>query len=413
MKKKWMGFKRARKIVRQIGLTGYGDWKKYCSSGKKLSNIRAHPEEYCGWVDVYDWLGISRELRKYKVNDNYFKKWSSDMAYILGFWFADGSICIKKGIFAISQNTKDRYILEKISLRLGSSYPIFDGRNNYNSPYSKISIRSKEIIKDIIKMGGKERKSLDVKFPDIPKKYLPDFIRGLWDGDGTVFYRLSSQNKMQGGSSILSGSLSFIRVMQKVIKDNVDGISGHIYNRHVVKKRRSLGGKYKNADATYYTLVFSINDSRRLRDFMYAKKSRLMLKRKYLIFKKMGAIPALIKYITFEKASNYIRKMNFRNVNEWKKFANSKKMPNNIPRCPYHMYKGKGWRGMRNWLGLKPMMLPFLEARKYATQTGIKTYEGWRIFAQSKKRPRNIPSCPDFTYKNKGYSGIRNWLGIK
>ena len=39
--------------------------------------------------------------RKYAVNDDYFKEWSHDMAYILEFWWADG--CIYKNEFSIAQ----------------------------------------------------------------------------------------------------------------------------------------------------------------------------------------------------------------------------------------------------------------------------------------------------------------------
>jgi len=28
--------------------------------------------------------------RRYLLNEKFFDKWSSEMAYILGFWFADG-----------------------------------------------------------------------------------------------------------------------------------------------------------------------------------------------------------------------------------------------------------------------------------------------------------------------------------
>ena len=35
---------------------------------------------------------MMEDKRKYKVDDNFFKTWSSDMAYILGFWFTDGWI---------------------------------------------------------------------------------------------------------------------------------------------------------------------------------------------------------------------------------------------------------------------------------------------------------------------------------
>ena len=66
-------------------------------------------------------------IRKYNVNDNYFKTWSHNMAYILGFWFADG--CIMKRCeqyrFNIGQNKKDKYLLKQMLVEMGSNYPMF------------------------------------------------------------------------------------------------------------------------------------------------------------------------------------------------------------------------------------------------------------------------------------------------
>jgi intein/homing endonuclease len=43
-------------------------------------------------------------------------------------------------------------------------------------------------------LGGKECKSNDMIFPDIPKEYLADFIRGYFDGDGSIM--LLKNNKV-------------------------------------------------------------------------------------------------------------------------------------------------------------------------------------------------------------------------
>jgi len=57
-------------------------------------------------------------MRKYKVNDDFFKIWSHNMAYILGFWFSDGCIIDKKDgtqLFSINDGWKswDDYIGSK------------------------------------------------------------------------------------------------------------------------------------------------------------------------------------------------------------------------------------------------------------------------------------------------------------
>lgn len=48
----------------------------------------------------------SANARKYRINQDYFKTWSHNMAYILGLWYADG--CIYGGkMFDITLHKKD------------------------------------------------------------------------------------------------------------------------------------------------------------------------------------------------------------------------------------------------------------------------------------------------------------------
>ena len=51
----------------------------------------------------------SQNARKWNINQDYFKTWSHNMAYVFGFWCADG--CIYGGkMFDITQSKKDKYI---------------------------------------------------------------------------------------------------------------------------------------------------------------------------------------------------------------------------------------------------------------------------------------------------------------
>lgn len=59
---------------------------------------------------------------KYGVNEDYFKTWSNNMAYILGFFAADGMVARDGQLISFSQ--KEKYILENIRLEMGSNHPI-------------------------------------------------------------------------------------------------------------------------------------------------------------------------------------------------------------------------------------------------------------------------------------------------
>jgi len=213
-----------------------------------------------GWISWRHWLRSERRphLRKYSINKDFFKVWSHDMAYILGFWWADGNIF--KNTFTICQHEKDKYILELFGEKCGSNGKLRKQDNCYI-----FSIYSKEIVEDIIKLGGKEDKSLDIKFPYVPNKYLPDFIRGNFDGDGSVYY---DKKNDRYGCKFSSCSKEFIYGIYEEIKKAIPLIGGSIHE----EKRNGY---------CCYRLCFSSGDTIYLRDFIYIKNTELRLHRKY------------------------------------------------------------------------------------------------------------------------------------
>jgi len=66
-----LDFKKARKFVSNLRLTGQKQWRKYCQSGNKPDNIPSGPDktykkEWKGWGD---WLGtgiIANQNRQYR-----------------------------------------------------------------------------------------------------------------------------------------------------------------------------------------------------------------------------------------------------------------------------------------------------------------------------------------------------------
>lgn len=199
-----------------------------------------------------------------EVNENYFKKWNPDMAYILGLWFADGNIYRNR--FSITLQSKDRDLLLLIKKRMGSTHKLY---NINNLKANSLEIRNINIVRDIIKLGGKPNKSLTIKFPDIPKKYLPDFIRGYFDGNGSIYKDVYNKT---WNIEVVSGSKKFIKRMTKILKVEIPNLRG------VIRERNNNGN----------TIRFSANNARRLGIFMYNTKSNLKLKRKYKLFKNMG-----------------------------------------------------------------------------------------------------------------------------
>lgn len=107
-------------------------------------------------------------------------------------------------MFDITLHKKDKYILKQIAEEIGYEGPIID---YVDRQAARINFSCVVIYNDLVKLGGKECKSLDITFPDcIPLEFMPDFIRGYFDGDGCIM-RLKN-NRIN--SAFTSGSKEFL-----------------------------------------------------------------------------------------------------------------------------------------------------------------------------------------------------------
>ena len=120
------------------------------------------------------------------------------MAYVLGFFAADGYITVNKrgGQFWCIQIT-DKKLLEQIKKALKSEHKISvrPMRNKRESLLYRIQIGSIEMCNDLRNLGFSERKSRSLAVPNVPDKYFNDFVRGYFDGDGNVWIGRVHKNR--------------------------------------------------------------------------------------------------------------------------------------------------------------------------------------------------------------------------
>lgn len=124
------------------------------------------------------------------------------------------------------------------------------------------------MAQDLIRLGMKLNKSLHLEFPDVPKEHLRDFVRGVFDGDGSVFYaKKSKYSPLQ--CKFYSGSESFIL-----------GLKGALESLGMSEKRLYCEkGKRQNP---FYYIRYSHKDCLKLFKIMYeGLENDLYLKRKY------------------------------------------------------------------------------------------------------------------------------------
>jgi hypothetical protein len=418
-KSKFLSFRKARKVVRELGIKSFGEYKTLARQGKISEKIPIAPDIVYvkEWVNWFDWLGTKKidKRRKYSINNYYFKKWTPNMAYVLGLWWADGCISKHKDRnsygFMITLKEEDKYLLEEIAKDMGvekdGEFPIY--KNITNNCYS-LTIHSKMIYDDVVSRGGKERKSLDIKFPNVPKKYLRDFVRGYFDGDGCVSFNNGRRHKYYV-SLISSGSKEFVYKLHEILKENIRGLSGRIGCRK--KRFMKVRGKmfFFDKDQTVYNLVFSTNDTRRLRNFMYDTESTLKMKRKYDKMQASGEINIATfdkKFWPFKKARSYVRKLGLKRWDEYAAYNKSGQKPLGIPSCPAATYK-KEYQDARDWLGTS--FWSFEQASDYVRKLGIRNRDDWREYCVSGERPINLPSNLERIYREE-WRGFKHFVGL-
>jgi hypothetical protein len=200
------------------------------------------------------------------------------MAYVLGFFAADGYITVnKRGGQFWCLDIVDKKILEKIKKKINSNHKI-STRKRKRDKYTtyRLQIGSVEMCEDLRFLGFYERKTKNLSIPNIPQKYFSDFVRGYFDGDGNVWVGyIHKKRKIK--------TLSIQTVFTSCSKEFLEELRVRLEINKVKK------GRIRKGKGSYYRLVYSVINSFNLYNFMYNDKSaknKLYLARKKIIFDK-------------------------------------------------------------------------------------------------------------------------------
>lgn len=210
---------------------------------------------------------------------DYFKEIDCERkAYWLGFIYADG--CVKKdkgkgenGGWNLSVDLKisDKYILEELchdleSDKLPREYKTNENRGNFKTKHNaKVEFYSKELCQDLIKWGAVPNKTHLLKdLPKIPNYLMPHFIRGYFDGDGTIYIN-SKSGRIR---TAFYGTHDFISSIQEYLISELD------FTRKKVTDQK---------EAKVSFISYSHKESLELCEWMYSE-STIYLRRKYNIY---------------------------------------------------------------------------------------------------------------------------------
>lgn len=190
--------------------------------------------------------------------------WNENLAYAIGLFTSDG--CLSSDGRHLEFNSKDKEQVGHFRkcLNLNNKITKKARSNEKIKKYYRIQFGSVQFYKFLESIGLSSRKSRTLQEVKIPQEFFPDFLRGLFDGDGCfrIFTHSESQYP-QLRTSFASASPSFIRWLQQKIKKAL-GIKGFI-------------GKAKRDE----NLIYAIADSLKLLNYMYYSPNIICLSRKF------------------------------------------------------------------------------------------------------------------------------------
>lgn len=208
-----------------------------------------------GKTTIRRWL---RELNIYEPNrdkklcdytnlDFFHEINTEEKAYWLGFIQADGNIHSTNYTCSVVLSKKDENHLIKIGKIFNKSIKeqerICNLSKNLDQIYESINIviNSKELYNDLINHGIEENKS-NVAITNIlnfiPNHLINHFIRGIFDGDGSISHR---KNKKRRAIFELLGIKDFLEKTEMIMKKEIPNLS----NRSLDCDKRSNSSSLK------------------------------------------------------------------------------------------------------------------------------------------------------------------------
>lgn len=208
-----------------------------------------------------------RTVQHYGKDEEFFKKESSNMAWILGFLASDGNVGKDSNRIRIELSSIDAEILSKIKNTIKIDNPIKYRENKKGFNFVSLEWSSRTHKKDLEKYNIVPNKTYILSPPlKLNKKFYIDYIRGYFDGDGTINVNYLKHGKKSIRWGICGASKG---VLQWIIDT--------LYNEYNIPKVNIH--KDSSHEKDFYSFTYSTNSSKRIYEILYTDNS-IFLKRK-------------------------------------------------------------------------------------------------------------------------------------
>lgn len=221
----------------------------------------------------------SMESKTLDKNYDFFENIDSEIkAYLLGFYAADGALIAKKGgsyILAIGIQKRDYPILCLYNKYICNNKSAI---TSHESNLVKIAINSKKIGEDLINLGFPLRKTKNWnKLPILRKDLYPHFIRGFFDGDGSVSKNFRRGKNRINGSAGRASFTCYSKDILEQIKNLTQVNFTFKYNKEEVLP---IKGKLCKFEGCWNMEIAHKRELNKLHSYLYSSANYYLFRKK-------------------------------------------------------------------------------------------------------------------------------------
>ena len=211
--------------------------------------------------------GVARHI------DTFFNSWSPEMAYVLGYFAADGCMYQnKRGSRYISFTSIDRQLIETVRtlLRVDNAIEEYTRHRSNDKKRYVLQVGSYRAYEKLLKLGLTPNKSRQLQAPRMPDWAFGAFLRGYFDGDGNIYFYYSPRGKSRLRLTVrfTCGSRDFLVAIRRLLVRTTVISKGSLYSQ----------------GPTVFRLVYGLRDARHLYSLLYPVTAVPCLLRKRLAF---------------------------------------------------------------------------------------------------------------------------------
>lgn len=226
-------------------------------------------------INIHDNIKYSNKL----TNDDWIKNQNYIFWYIVGLITTDGHIDKNNCINIFQSNFEYLKCIQKYINHVGKLY-----KNSDSECYTLI-INNESLYNFFKSYDFNSDKRYNAKFINPPKEMIPYYIRGLFDGDGCLYYRYISGTFEGKAWKLTSGSRLMAEGLVNCIKNELN------INLNIHKKTSSAGNEY------YDIVCTTTDDILQICKYMYSNHNKLSLSRKLKSYLKLKSLVKLDKQV--------------------------------------------------------------------------------------------------------------------